>query len=116
MHVISGRLCITPTDLCRGSPAHIFGPGSSILDALHLLFVLVPLAICVLFGLLQSRLQSFDAVDSGPQSLLHLGDFTTEVGVVPQQLQEETHVTGTNEAERKFVKKKKKGARAVTCL
>lgn len=87
-------LCVWPTDLSRRSPAHVFGPGGCVLDALHLLLVLVPLAIRVLFGLLQSRLQSFDAVHGGPQPLLHLGDFTAEVGVVPQQLREEAHVSG----------------------
>lgn len=86
---------LPPTDLCRGSPAHVFGP-SRVLNALHLLLIAVSVASCVLFGLLQSSLQGFDPLSGGPQSLLHLRELATEVGVVPEQLHEGTHAAVTN--------------------
>lgn len=86
---------LPPTDHRRGSPAHVFGP-SCVLNALHLLLIAVSVASCVLFGLLQSGLQGFDPLSGGPQSLLHLRELATEVGVVPEQLHEGTHAAVTN--------------------
>lgn len=52
-----------------GSPARVFGLDS-VLDALHFLVVALSVDCCVLFGLPQSRLQGFDPLGSGPQTLL----------------------------------------------
>lgn len=82
-----------PTD--GRSPAHVFrlGDDGGVLDALHLLLVALSVMGCVLLGLLQGRLQAFDPLSRGPQALLHLGDLTAQVGVVPHQLQRGKQMT-----------------------
>lgn len=80
--------CATLTDLCWGSPAHVFGLDS-ILNALDLLLVAVAITRRVLFGFLQSGLQAYDPLSGGPQALLQFRNLTAEVRVVPHQLQAE---------------------------
>lgn len=78
---------LPPTYLCRVPPAHVgFGFGG-ILDALHLLLVELALTSRTLFGFFQGRLQGFDPLHHGAQTLLHFWDLRAKVSIVPHQLQ-----------------------------
>lgn len=78
-------LKLTLTDHSRGPPAHVHGLHR-VLYTLHLLFVATSLAGSVLLCLFQGCLQGFDPLSCSSQSLFHFGNFTPEVGIIPQQL------------------------------
>lgn len=71
-----------------GPSGHVLGPHG-LLDAIHLLLVALAVPHGVLLGLLQRALQRLDALRRGTQPLLQLGQFTTQVCVVPDQLGQE---------------------------
>lgn len=74
------------TNLCRVSSAgHVLGPDG-LFDAVHLLLVPLAVSCCVLFGLLQCRLQSLHTFSCRTQTLLQLGQLTAQICVITHEL------------------------------
>lgn len=94
MREIPSKVTIAPipwcthTDLSRMCPpGHVLGPHS-LLDAIHFLLVALSVPHGILLGLFERTLQGLDALCSSTEPLLQLGEFTAQIRIVPDQLQQ----------------------------
>lgn len=68
-------------------PGHVLG-SHSLLDAIYFLLVAFSVPHGILLGLFQRTLQGLDAFCGSTKPLLQLGEFTAQICIVPDQLQQ----------------------------